>query len=127
MRPDKRAGAIIAKRADDLLRFCESEPFSSPVSVVRLRELADLTGDRVINSATAKKLLGRLMKEDFSPTEAVEREGLAQICDRDALLLLAERAVGEMPKAVGDYRRGKAAARTALLGNDGTVKRTRRP
>lgn len=100
----------------DLLRFCESEPFSSPVSVVRLRELADLTGDRVINSATAKKLLGRLMKEDFSPTEAVEREGLAQICDRDALLLLAERAVGEMPKAVGDYRRGKAAARTALLG-----------
>ena len=100
----------------DLLRFCRSDPFSAPVSVARLRELADLTGDRVINSATAKKLLGRLIKEDFSPADAVERAGLAQICDRDTLLKLAERAVLEMPKAVADYRRGKAAARTALLG-----------
>ena len=100
----------------DLLRSCKSEPFFSPVLPERLCELAELMGSRRINSATAKKLLSRLVEADFSPSEAVEREGLAQILDRAELLLLVERAVRESEKAVADYRRGKTAARGALQG-----------
>ena len=101
---------------NDLLRFCTSDPFSSPVEPWRLRELAELMGSRRVNSATAKKLLGRLRTEDFSPIEIVEREGLAQICDREVITSLAERVMRETEKAVEDYRRGKTAAIKALLG-----------
>ena len=100
----------------DLLRFCGSDPFVSPVDSARLCELAELMGDKTINSATAKKLLSRLLKEDFFPTETVEREGLAQLRDRTQILSLAERAILEMPRAAEDYCGGKTAALKALLG-----------
>lgn len=100
----------------DLSRFCSSDPFVAPVAPARLRELSEMMGNRTVNSATAKKLLTRLCEKDFSPTEAVEREGLSQICDRALLVSLAERAILEMAKAAEDYRSGKTAALKALLG-----------
>ncbi|MBQ9784747.1 MAG: Asp-tRNA(Asn)/Glu-tRNA(Gln) amidotransferase subunit GatB [Clostridia bacterium] len=100
----------------DLLRHCESDPFVSPVSPARLRELAELMGDKTVNSATAKKLLVRLLQEDFSPAEIVAREGLSQLRDPAVLLPLIERVTAEMPRAVSDYKNGKSAALKALQG-----------
>lgn len=100
----------------DLLRVCESDPFSSPVSATRLGTLSSLLGEGVINSATAKKLLARLIAEDFDPSEAVTREDLAQIRDPEQLRSLVDEILRENPRAVADYRSGKIAALRALQG-----------
>ncbi len=100
----------------DLLRFCRTEPFCSPVRAARLCEVADLMGRRVINSGTAKKLLIRLTEGDFSPAAVVEAEELGLVTDRAILLSYAERAMAELPRAVADYRAGKRAAMHALQG-----------
>ena len=100
----------------ELLPHCASEPFSSPVSWTRLAELAELLGEGEINSATAKKLLSRLIKDDFSPADTVAKEGLAQIRDADRLQLLVENAMQKMPQAVKDWIHGKSAAMRSLQG-----------
>ena len=100
----------------DLLRFCSSEPFSSPVAPDRLGELSELMGEGTINSATAKKLLSRLLTTDFSPRRAVDEEDLGQIRDEARLTELAVAVVAAMPRAVEDYRGGKKAALQALQG-----------
>jgi aspartyl-tRNA(Asn)/glutamyl-tRNA(Gln) amidotransferase subunit B len=100
----------------DLMPHCTADPFSSPVSGDRIAELANLLGDGEINSATAKKLLTRLIKEDFSPVEIVEKEGLAQIRDTDRLQALVESAMQKLPQAVIDWQNGKTAAMRSLQG-----------
>jgi aspartyl-tRNA(Asn)/glutamyl-tRNA(Gln) amidotransferase subunit B len=100
----------------DLMPHCTADPFSSPVSGDRIAELANLLGEGEINSATAKKLLARLIKEDFSPVEIVEKEGLAQIRDTDRLQALVESAMQKLPQAVIDWQNGKTAAMRSLQG-----------
>ena len=98
------------------MRVCGSDPFSSPIDATRLSAVAELFGDGVINSATAKKLIARLVTETFDPVEAVAMENLAQIRDRDALQKLIDGVLADNPRAVSDYRGGKTAAIRALQG-----------
>ena len=100
----------------ELLRHCASDPFTSPVSARRLAELSQLLGEGIINSATGKKLLLRLLDHDFDLRLTIEREGLAQICDREQIFALAKRVLEEQPRAAADYRNGKSAALRALQG-----------
>ena len=81
-----------------------------------MAELAELLGEGVINSATAKKLLSRLLKSDFDPREAVVSEGLAQITDRAVLVETVSAVLEANPRAVRDYLGGKTAALRALQG-----------
>lgn len=100
----------------DLLRACTWDPFFSPVSAARMAELAELLGDGVINSSTAKKLLARLIEADLDPRRTVELEGLAQITDPAIIGVTVQSVLAANPKAVQDYRGGKVAALRALQG-----------
>ena len=100
----------------ELLRLCTGDGFSSPVTPQRLAQLAQLLGDGVINSATAKKLLLRLAEADFDPEATVEQEGLAQIRDASVLTLLVEETLQTEARAVEDYKRGKTNALRSLQG-----------
>lgn len=100
----------------DLLRSCAWDPFVSPVSADRMAELAELLGNGMINSSTAKKLLARLIESDFDPKETVEREGLAQITDPAILAQTVQAVLAANSKAVRDYLNGKTAAMRALQG-----------
>ena len=101
---------------NDLLRFCQSEPFACPVLPQRLGELSDLLGAAQITRAVAKNLLLRLVEEDFSPLEVANREGLTQIGDEAVILAWAREVVAENEKSVSDYRGGKSNALRALQG-----------
>ena len=101
---------------NDLLRFCQSEPFGCPVFPQRLGELSDLLGAAQITRAVAKSLLLRLVEEDFSPIEVANREGLTQIGDEAVILAWAREVVAENEKSVSDYRGGKSNALRALQG-----------
>lgn len=100
----------------DLLRYCTTDPFFSPVREERLAEIAELLGEGTVNSSTAKKLLARLTESDFSPRETVDKEGLAQIRDRALLTEWIEEILLQSPRAVADYKNGKTNAIRALQG-----------
>lgn len=100
----------------ELLRYCESDPFTSPVNAEALAELAELLGERTVNSATGKKLLSRMLTEQISPRKIALDEGLTQITDENTIGAWVEATLSEMPRAVEDYRRGKVAAIKALQG-----------
>ncbi len=100
----------------ELLRFCPQEPFASPITPERLRELAELLAEGVINSSTAKRLLARLVKADFSVRAVVLREGLSQIRDTELLRTHVLATLESAPRAVADWRNGKSAALESLLG-----------
>ncbi len=100
----------------ELLRHAEREPFRLSVSPHRVGEVAELFGERVINSATVKRLLARLLTGDFSPARAVEEEGLAMIRDTAILDAWAEEVLSENARAVRDLLGGKHAALGALAG-----------
>lgn len=78
--------------------------------------VADMMGDETINSATAKKLIHRMWEEDFDPSAAVEKEGLAQINDESVLTEFVRSAIAKSQKAVEDYKKGKATAARSIVG-----------
>ena len=81
-----------------------------------LAELVTLYGERRINSSTEKKLLLRILDSDESPTQIVEREGLYLITDKNKLREYLEAVITENPKSVADYKSGKNAALSFIVG-----------
>ena len=106
----------------DLLRLVNeriptaADRFTCPISPERLGELATLSGDNVINSSTAKKLLSELWSNTCSPAKLVKERGLEQINDRECIASLVSQAIASNPKAVADYKRGKKASAGAIVG-----------
>ena len=100
----------------EVLRMSEGESFATPISAKRLGELATLLDAGTINHSTAKKLLARLYRADFDLTDAIEREGLAQIRDEAVLAAVVTDVLANNARAVRDYQNGKTAAMRALQG-----------
>lgn len=100
----------------ELLRYCQSDPFDSPVKAERMAEIANMIGEGTVNSTTAKKLVTRLIEGDFDPRVIVESEGLAQIRNRETIARIVTETLRENQKAVADYKSGKNAALRSLQG-----------
>jgi len=52
---------------------------------------------------------------DDAPT-IVRREGLTQVADEGAIQAIVDQVIAQNPKAVADFKAGKAAAAKALVG-----------
>lgn len=89
---------------------------SFPVTPENIAKLADLFGNQIINSSTLKKLTARLWKEDFDPTVIVEKEGLAQINDKEVLASMADDVIKNNSQFVLDYKNGNEKVFEALVG-----------
>lgn len=89
---------------------------SFPVTPENIAKLADLFGNQIINSSTLKKLTARLWKEDFDPTVIVEKEGLAQINDKEVLASMADAVIKNNSQFVLDYKNGNEKVFEALVG-----------
>ena len=92
------------------------EGFFCPVEAENMAKLATLFGEQIINSSTVKQLFERMWKEDFNPVMVVEKEGLAQINDREVLDAIVEDVLNTSEKLINDYRNGKGKAFEALMG-----------
>ncbi len=88
----------------------------SNVAPGALAELVALTGKNAINSKTAKALLERLWTEGGSPAEIVEREGLAQVSDPEAVDVFVSEVIAAQAKSVADFRTGKENVMKFLVG-----------
>lgn len=87
-----------------------------PVRADHLAEAADLLGDGEVNSTVAKQLVIRARENDESPAAVAKAEGLFRIRDREKLMPLVHEAIEADPRTVGDFLKGKVAAKKRLLG-----------
>jgi aspartyl-tRNA(Asn)/glutamyl-tRNA(Gln) amidotransferase subunit B len=65
---------------------------------------------------TAPEVLEEAVAHGTMPAEIVQARGLGQVSDTDALAAAVAEAVAANPKAVADYRAGKATAMGFLVG-----------
>jgi aspartyl-tRNA(Asn)/glutamyl-tRNA(Gln) amidotransferase subunit B len=89
---------------------------TSPVSPAGLAGLIRLIEDGTISGKIAKDVFLRMFRSGDDARTIVEREGLTQVADEGELLAVVDRVLADNPRAVEDYRRGKAAAAKALVG-----------
>ena len=89
---------------------------SSTVTPVKLAGLVKLIDEGTISGKIAKDVFARMLTSGEEPATIVRREGLTQVADAGALETLVDQAIAANPKAVADFKSGKAAAAKALVG-----------
>ncbi|MBO5416656.1 MAG: Asp-tRNA(Asn)/Glu-tRNA(Gln) amidotransferase subunit GatB [Clostridia bacterium] len=100
----------------EILGRVEQEDFYCPISPENLAEIADMSGEGLINSSTAKKLIKRLWLSDEPPREVVMREELFQINDREALTEAILAVIRADARVVADYKSGRTVAAKSVVG-----------
>ena len=81
-----------------------------------LAELITLVGKGTINQPTAKALLDEIFEQGGDVKELVAARGLAQVGDRGAIADWVRQVLEANPGPVADFKAGKKAAATFLMG-----------
>jgi aspartyl-tRNA(Asn)/glutamyl-tRNA(Gln) amidotransferase subunit B len=121
-----RAKAVANWLLGDLRRLLNStgaEIGESKVSATGLVELLDLLDAGSISGKQAKDVLEKAYATGTSPKAVVSAEGISQLSDTGELEREVDAVIAENPKAVEDYRAGKASAVQFLMGQ--VMKRTK--
>jgi aspartyl-tRNA(Asn)/glutamyl-tRNA(Gln) amidotransferase subunit B len=94
-----------------------------PFTAAHLAELLDLIDQGMISGRTAKEILPVMLDTGRMPREIVASQDLGQISDAAELAGVIDAVLAAHPGPAADYRAGKAAALTFLVGQ--IMKRTR--
>lgn len=97
-------------------RLLAGEDEEIPMQPARLARIADLLADGEINNNSAKQAVAELWRTQEEPDDYISRMGLRQVSDPAVLREYVQRAIGENPKMVAQYRGGKASTKRAILG-----------
>lgn len=87
-----------------------------PVNADRLGELVALIGKGEISNKLAKEIFARMFATGEAASTIMEREGLKQMSDAGALEKIVQDVIAANPKQVEQYRGGKAAVLSFLVG-----------
>ncbi len=88
----------------------------SPIPARSLAGLVTLIEAGKISGKIAKRVFAEMFSSGADPEAIVEREGLAQISDRNELRKVVKEVLTANPGPVADYRGGKKAALGFLVG-----------
>lgn len=86
------------------------------VAPLELAELLALVEKDVINTSTAREVLGIMFDSGQTAAEIVEARGLAQIADESALAQIVAQILAENPDPVQQYLAGKETILQFLIG-----------
>jgi aspartyl-tRNA(Asn)/glutamyl-tRNA(Gln) amidotransferase subunit B len=103
----------------DLLRLLKEDsisPDDNPVTPEQLVATLRLADEGKINITVAKSVFEEVFRSGGSPAEIVERKGLAQINDTDAIRTLIREIISSNPGPMADYKGGKKKALTFFVG-----------
>ncbi|HEX9037159.1 MAG TPA: Asp-tRNA(Asn)/Glu-tRNA(Gln) amidotransferase subunit GatB [Ktedonobacterales bacterium] len=117
--PAARAKAVANWVLGDLRRLLNAaakDITMSPVSAAGLAELLDLMESGSISGKQAKNVLEKAFVSGKSPKDVVAAEGISQLSDAGELESEVAAVIAENPRAVEDYRAGKASAIQFLMG-----------
>lgn len=87
-----------------------------PFPARHLADLLKLVDDGTVSSSAAKKVFEEMFETGEKPAKLVERLGLSQISDEQALTGIIKKVMDENPKSVEDYRSGTKKALGFLVG-----------
>jgi aspartyl-tRNA(Asn)/glutamyl-tRNA(Gln) amidotransferase subunit B len=90
------------------------ETFAIPAA--RLGELIAKQKEMGLNKQTAGEIYARMLSEKVSAAEAISALGIHVLSDRGAVVEIVRRAIAANPKAVADFKKGKAAAANSIKG-----------
>jgi aspartyl-tRNA(Asn)/glutamyl-tRNA(Gln) amidotransferase subunit B len=88
----------------------------SPVTADQLGALVKLIASGEISNKLAKDVFGKMFATGESAPAIIEREGLKQISDSDALEKIVDEVLAANPKQVEQYRGGKTQVLGYLVG-----------
>jgi aspartyl-tRNA(Asn)/glutamyl-tRNA(Gln) amidotransferase subunit B len=88
----------------------------SPVSPENLGELVSLIASGEISGKLAKEIFAKMFESGASARTIMDREGLKQISDTDALSKIVEEIIAANPQQVEQYRSGKTTVIGFLVG-----------
>jgi aspartyl-tRNA(Asn)/glutamyl-tRNA(Gln) amidotransferase subunit B len=88
----------------------------SPVTAAQLGELVGLIKSGDISGKLAKEIFPKMFSTRDSAPVIMEREGLKQISDSGALEKIVDEVIASNPKQVEQYRSGKTAVISFLVG-----------
>ena len=101
----------------DLLGALKGRDISeAPVSAEHLGELVSLIVKGEISGKLAKEIFVKMIESGESARTIVDREGLRQISDTDALGKIVDEVIAGNPKQVEQYKSGKTAVIGFLVG-----------
>jgi aspartyl-tRNA(Asn)/glutamyl-tRNA(Gln) amidotransferase subunit B len=101
----------------DLLGALDGRDISeAPVSAERLGELVNLIATGEISGKLAKDIFVKMIDTGESARAIIDREGLRQISDTDALGKIVDEVIANNPKQVEQYKSGKTAVLGYLVG-----------
>jgi aspartyl-tRNA(Asn)/glutamyl-tRNA(Gln) amidotransferase subunit B len=101
----------------DLLGALDGSDISeAPVSAERLGELVNLIATGEISGKLAKDIFVKMIDTGESARAIIDREGLRQISDTDALGKIVDEVIANNPKQVEQYKSGKTAVLGYLVG-----------
>ena len=83
-----------------------------PFTAAHLAALVTLIDDGALSSRTAKTVFAEMMQHGGDPADIVEKKGLTQLSDPDALAPLIDKLLAAYPDKADQYRAGK----TGLMG-----------
>jgi aspartyl-tRNA(Asn)/glutamyl-tRNA(Gln) amidotransferase subunit B len=115
----KKAKAISNWMLGDFSRLLNLENMKIEDSKVRphdLVELLDLMEKGTLSGPLAKKAFEVTFKTGKRPSTVIKEEGLVQISDSGELGIIVEKIIADNEKAVVDYKAGKEASLTFLIG-----------
>ena len=87
-----------------------------PIAPAQLGELITLIDKGTINGPTAKEVFEKMYTSKRSAAEIVEKEGLAQVSDDNAIVEMIRGVLAANADAVTSYKAGKAASFGFLVG-----------
>ena len=99
-----------------LLKAEGKEIAASPVSAEHLGELVKMIAAAAISGKLAKEIFPKMFASGESAAVIIEREGLKQISDEDALDRIIAEVIANNPKQVDQYRGGKTTVINFLVG-----------
>ncbi len=99
-----------------ILKERKSSFDGSTFKPAHLAEIIKLIKSEKITGKIAKEILPEVFKTGEAPKKIMEKKGLKQIRDSGELTPLIERVIAENEKSVSDYKKGKKAALTFLVG-----------
>jgi aspartyl-tRNA(Asn)/glutamyl-tRNA(Gln) amidotransferase subunit B len=88
----------------------------SPVTPGALAGLIRLIEDGTISGRIAKDVFEKMLRTGDDARTIVEREGLTQVADAGAIAAIVDQVIAQNPKAVADFKAGRAAAAKSLVG-----------
>ncbi|HYE92006.1 MAG TPA: Asp-tRNA(Asn)/Glu-tRNA(Gln) amidotransferase subunit GatB [Terriglobales bacterium] len=89
---------------------------AAPVPPAHLAGLIKLIDDGTISGKIAKDVFERMVASREDAATIVTREGLTQMADTGALATIVDQVIAQNPKAIADWKAGKAAAAKSLVG-----------